>query len=266
MSPHSRWLRGRSVVGSACLVVLFGSCAVGEPAAVAPDSSSAPVALATDTCTIPERFRGEDIEVLPLAKKRIALTFDAGANGDAVRPILRTLRRKDVPATFFLTGRFVRTFPVKSSRIARAHLVGNHTRTHPDLTQLTNREVRREIRSAGRIIRNRTGEGPRRFFRFPFGARDARTIRIANDLCYVPFRWTVDTLGWKGTSGGQSVDSVVNRVLAAARPGGIVLMHVGSHPRDGSTLDADALRRIIRELRSLGYGFVRLSRVMSAEP
>jgi peptidoglycan/xylan/chitin deacetylase (PgdA/CDA1 family) len=68
----------------------------------------------------------------------------------------------------------------------------------------------------------------------------------------------VDTLGWMGTSGGQSVQTVVNRVLANLRPGEIVLMHVGSHPTDGSTLDADALPTIIAELRQRGYGFVTI--------
>jgi peptidoglycan/xylan/chitin deacetylase (PgdA/CDA1 family) len=62
------------------------------------------------------------------------------------------------------------------------------------------------------------------------------------------------------------VAKVVARVVAAARPGAIVLMHVGSNPDDGSTLDADALPTIIRKLRAQGYGFVRLSRVMSAAP
>jgi peptidoglycan/xylan/chitin deacetylase (PgdA/CDA1 family) len=78
------------------------------------------------------------------------------------------------------------------------------------------------------------------------------------DVGYVPVRWTVDSLGWKGTSGGQSVQSVVNRVLAAAQPGEMVLMHVGSNPYDATTLDASALPAIIDGLRARGYGFVTL--------
>jgi len=47
-------------------------------------------------------------------------------------------------------------------------------------------------------------------------------------------------------------------VLGALRPGQIVLMHVGSHPTDHSTLDADALPTVISELRARGYTFVTL--------
>jgi peptidoglycan/xylan/chitin deacetylase (PgdA/CDA1 family) len=75
---------------------------------------------------------------------------------------------------------------------------------------------------------------------------------------YGCINWTVDTRGWMGTSGGQSADSVYQRVVHAARPGEIVIMHVGSHPTDHSTLDADALPRVIEEIRARGYGFVTL--------
>lgn len=211
-------------------------------------------------------MRGRDLERLPTPDKVIALTFDAGANADGVPAIRRTLRDKSVPATFFLTGRFVRAFPLKSARIARDHLVGNHTDTHPDLTTLSDSEIRREVREAERVIRTRTAQDPRRFFRFPFGARTSHAIGVLNSLCYVPFRWTVDTLGWKGTSGGMTAQGVTERVLSGASPGGIVLMHVGSNPDDGSTLDADALPTIIDRLRAREYVFVRLSRIMSAAP
>jgi peptidoglycan/xylan/chitin deacetylase (PgdA/CDA1 family) len=170
-----------------------------------------------------------------------------------------------VPATFFLTGDFVHAFPTSARAIAR-YPIGNHTTTHPDLTLESTSRIRSEIRTAAAGIKGVTGQDPRPYFRFPFGAVDDRTISIVNSECYVPFRWTVDTLGWKGTSGGQSVSTVVDRVLDAARPGEIVLMHVGAHPKDGSTLDAHALPTVIDELRERGYSFVTLSAVIGPAP
>lgn len=220
----------------------------------------------TPSCQVPARFRGQDVTRLPVSDKVIALTFDAGANADGVPAIRRTLREKDVRATFFLTGTFVRTFPVKSARIGRQYLVGNHSLTHPDLTTLSDRAVQRQVREAERLILAATGQDPRRFFRFPYGANTAHTVELLNALCYVPFRWTVDTLGWKGTSGGMTAQKVLDRVLAGAVPGAVVLMHVGSNPHDGTTLDADALPAVIERLRARGFAFVPLSRVMSAVP
>ena len=79
-----------------------------------------------------------------------------------------------------------------------------------------------------------------------------------NGLGYVSVFWTVDTLGWEGTSGGQTTSSVTARVLANVQPGEIVLMHVGSNPKDRTTLDGDALRGIIDALKARGYGFVTI--------
>lgn len=226
-----------------------------------PTTSPAP----TTGCAVPGSLLGKDLEVVPTTRKVVALTFDAGASNAGVASILSTLSQQRVPATFFLTGDFVDDYPSSARAMAR-YPVGNHTYNHPDLTDLTDSQVRNELRSAGSRITAVTGQNPRPYFRFPYGAVNSRVIRIVNAECYVPFRWTVDTLGWKGTSGGQSVSTVVNRVLAAARPGEIVLMHVGSHPTDGSTLDASALPKVISGLRAKGYSFVTLEAVLASAP
>jgi peptidoglycan/xylan/chitin deacetylase (PgdA/CDA1 family) len=188
-----------------------------------------------------------------------ALTFDAGANADAVPSILATLRRAGVPATFFLTGNFVRDFPAAARSIAAAGFrIGDHTVTHPYLTRLSDAAVRQEILGGAIQITAVTGKNPAPLFRFPFGDADARTIAIVNQASYVPVRWTVDTLGWEGTAGHITAAVVISRVLAAARPGEIVLTHVGSNPDDRTTFDADALPRMISELRAQGYSFVTL--------
>jgi peptidoglycan/xylan/chitin deacetylase (PgdA/CDA1 family) len=99
--------------------------------------------------------------------------------------------------------------------------------------------------------------GPHPLFRFPYGESDARTIAVVNRLGYGGIRWTLDTLGWQGSASGQSSDTVVARVVSGLRPGAIILMHVGS-AEDGTTLDADALARVIAEIRARGYELVTL--------
>jgi hypothetical protein len=44
---------------------------------------------------------GKDWTYFPTTRRVVALTFDAGANADAVPSILATLSREGVPATFF---------------------------------------------------------------------------------------------------------------------------------------------------------------------
>ncbi len=222
--------------------------------ATAPATSPAP-----GTRPVTGRLAGKDWTVIPASRPVVALTFDAGANADSVRSILTTLRREKVPATFFLTGNFVRDFPAAAQSIAAAGFrIGDHTVTHPYLTRLSDAAVRQEILGGARQIAAVTGRNPAPLFRFPFGDADRRVIAIANQAGYVPVRWTVDTLGWEGIAGHITAAIVASRVLAAARPGAIVLMHVGSNPDDHTTLDADALPTVISELRARGYSFTTL--------
>ena len=189
----------------------------------------------------------------------VALTFDGGGNADGAKSIFKTLTRDRVPATFFLTGHFVRAYPELARAIGRRYLVANHTVDHPHLTALSNASVTREIAQANVLIKRATGRDTHPLFRFPYGDRDTRTLAICHRLGYVSIRWTVDTLGWMGES-SQSVPGAIRRVLGHLVPGEIVLMHVGS-ARDRSTIDTKALPAVIRDVRARGYRFVTLSGV-----
>ena len=95
----------------------------GTPASTAPPAAPAPRPSATSpaspgTRPVTGSLAGKDWTVIPTTRRAVALTFDAGANADAVPAILATLRRDGVPATFFLTGHFVRDFPAAARSIA----------------------------------------------------------------------------------------------------------------------------------------------------
>lgn len=206
---------------------------------------------------------GKDIERIPTSSKIVALTFDAGANADGLPSILSTLRATGVMATFFVTGQWAETYPAKVRQItADGHRIGNHSDTHPKMTSLSDNAIVAQLRAARAKIMAAGGSDPKPLFRFPFGDRNARTIADVNRDGYLAVRWTVDTLGWKGSSGGMTKQRVVERVLAAAQPGEIVLMHLGSNPDDGTTLDAAALPTVIARLSAQGYRFVTLDALL----
>jgi peptidoglycan/xylan/chitin deacetylase (PgdA/CDA1 family) len=199
-----------------------------------------------------------ELDRLPTHRKLVALTFDGGgdtANGTA--SILRTLQRRRVPATFFLAGHWIRLHPALGRAIGRRYPIGDHTYDHADQLGLSSPQIRADVRRGAWWIRALTGRRPRPLFRFPYGARDARSVAVVSSMGYVSVRWTIDTWGWMGTSEGQSVASVVRRVSDRLEPGAIVLMHVGV-ARDGSLLDAQALPRVISLVRARGYRFVTL--------
>ena len=240
------WWRIFSAALLAAGTLAAGSLAGGGAAAAAPTRAQA----------APAGLGGRVWNTIPVKAKVVALTFDAGANADGVASILSTLSQTGTRASFFLTGNFTTSFPAQARAMAAAGRVGDHSISHPYFTKLTDAQMRQQVTGAQQTIRTVTGANPAPWFRFPYGDYNAHAVSVVNSTGFVPVGWTVDTLGWEGTSAGITVTSIVNRVLGSLQPGEIVLMHCGSNPDDHSTLDANALPAVISALRARGYSFV----------
>ena len=67
---------------------------------------------------------------------KLALTFDDGPDPEWTPAILKILKDKHVPATFFMIGSNMEAHPGLVQRVlADGHEVGNHTYTHPNLAE-----------------------------------------------------------------------------------------------------------------------------------
>lgn len=220
---------------------------------------------ADGTCSMPPALAGHDFTALPKSTgKVIALTFDGGASNAADARIMQVLADKDATATFFFTGKFAEMYPATVKAIAAKYPIGNHSYDHPSFTKIGDAKVLNEIdKGEAAILKASGGVSPVPLFRFPFGDRNAHDTQLVNARCYVPFRWTIDTLGWAGKK-NNSVAKILALVTKSATPGGIILMHQGDNPDDHSTLDADALPAMIDGLRAQGYQFVTLADALKA--
>jgi peptidoglycan/xylan/chitin deacetylase (PgdA/CDA1 family) len=248
-----------------------GSQAARAPRQIAGSLTSSTRPLSTARSTAQAQFAtartaaahtvlvGRIPERLPTNQRVVALTFDAGADNAGAPKILAALARAGVTATFFMTGRWAELYPQWARLIAARYPIANHTFDHRDVLGLSLQEVKSELLMAGAAIQRATGRPPVRLFRFPYASSSASTLALVNHLGYSALGWTVDTLGWEGTSMEQSVATVTSRALGHLRPGEIILMHVGANPNDHSTLDADALPGIIRAIRARRYRFVALN-------
>jgi peptidoglycan/xylan/chitin deacetylase (PgdA/CDA1 family) len=192
----------------------------------------------------------------PTAGKRIALTFDAGSSAAPTPAILEALRANGLRCTFFLTGRWTETNPGVVRQIVDAgHELGNHTYTHPDLTHVSDEKVKSELQQTEEEVQRVTGRSTKPYFRPPFGARDARVLRLAAAEGYRCIYWTTDS--WDSVKKGIRPREIEERVLHKARPGSIILMHCGSQAT------ADALPDIIRSLKEEGYEIVTVSDLLN---
>lgn len=191
----------------------------------------------------------EEISKGPVGAKRIALTFDAGAVSEATPKILKELEDGGIKATFFLTGKWVKDNAELTEKIAeQGNVIGNHTYSHPDLTKEKDKDIVYQLKTAEEAIKKSAGvETTKPLFRAPYGARDARVLRIVAESGYRSIYWTIDSLDWKPT---MSPEQVKNRVIAGLTDGAIVLMHCGSNQT------AEILPTLIEEIQGRGYEIV----------
>jgi peptidoglycan/xylan/chitin deacetylase (PgdA/CDA1 family) len=188
------------------------------------------------------------------ARKRIALTFDAGAGAAPASATLDMLKAAGVHSTMFLTGDWIRDHPELARRVAAdGHEVGNHTVNHRDLRTLTDAHIGEELSQAAVTYHDVTGGFMMPYFRPPLGARDARVLRAAWQVGYRSVYWTVDSGDWRVDASDAGVEQLV---VDKAVNGAIVVMHLGSDhtPR--------ALPHIIAALRAAGNELVTVSALL----
>ncbi len=191
----------------------------------------------------------------PTDIKRVALTFDAGADDTAVPLLLKTLAEHHVHCTFFLTGAFCKKFPTQCKAIADAGMeLGNHSFTHPHFTQRSDAQIKTEISTAEDEIVKVCGRSPRPLFRYPFGDNDKRVRALVASLGYQSIYWTVDSLDSVGKP--KNADAVATRIIAKIKPGSITLMHVSR------VESAKSLPRIFDYLDKQGIQVVPVSELL----
>lgn len=202
--------------------------------------------------------RGEIVWEVPSAGKVIALTFDDGPDPDQTAQILDELKKYGAKATFFVIGKRAEKFPELIKReTAEGHEIGNHTYSHPFLTNNRSTEsIRSEIAAAQKVIKSISGTAPV-LFRPPGGYYHERLVHVslAEGCLPILWSWHQDTEDWKA----PGVNRIVNKVLNNAREGDIVLFH--DHVQ-GSSNTVDALRKILPELSKRGYHFVTVSELL----
>jgi peptidoglycan-N-acetylglucosamine deacetylase len=183
--------------------------------------------------------------------RAVALTFDDGPHPVYTARILQVLRRFNVRATFYVVGTMAERHPELVRRIRNAGMeVANHSMTHPyrsPFGRLPQEEVVAEIRRANRTLEG-LGASPRTF-RPPGGSWSERNVRVAEDMGLRTVLWSVDSRDWTGLPAGH----IARRVLDAAGPGSIILLHDGGGDRSATV---EALPRIIRGLRQMNLRFV----------
>jgi len=191
----------------------------------------------------------------------VALTFDACATKKQAngfdRRVFAILQRDKIPATFFLSGRWVETHPSAAKVIAKAQWIelGNHSYSHPRLTLLRPDRLAAQIRRTNQILLDKIGR-PALSLRPPAGAFDEQVIRAANKQGLPVVLWSIVS----GDAGGHVPAARMDKVvLDHAKPGAIIIFHINKR----APFTKWALPVIIAGLRQKGFRFVTVSQLLA---
>lgn len=182
----------------------------------------------------------------------ISISFDASWGGDQTLRILDILDEYDAKATFFLVGIWVEKYPELVKAIAeRGHEIGNHSATHPHMTQISESKMRQELRMMSDQLETLTGTRPT-LFRPPYGDYNNQVVTLCRSEGYEVVQWSVDSLDWKNL-GAQ--DMIIKATRNIQR-GDIVLFH------NDSKYILDALPTILKAYQEKGLKLIPVGELL----
>jgi len=193
-----------------------------------------------------------------LVHSMVSLTFDDGPDPEWTPAVLAILRAEGVTATFFVTGENAQEHPELLKRIvSEGHELGNHSFSHPNLSEASISRIKLELNSTQRVIESTIGRSVV-LFRPPYNAdtlphalEDFTPLIVASQLGYVPITESIDTEDWDLSS----PEVLLQRVKERRSSGSVVLLHDGGGDRSRTVA---ALPAIIRYLRLRGDQIVPL--------
>lgn len=184
-------------------------------------------------------------------KPMITLLINVAWGNEYIQPILDTLNKQNVQATFFFDGSWVKNNPNLAKAIYNEkHEIGNHAYSHPDLKLFSKKQTHEELQKTNDIIEKTLNIQPK-WFAPPSGSFNDETVKIAHELNMYTILWTVDTVDWKKPNSTE----MVNRVVANVHNGAMILMHPTKPVAEG-------LDRMISEIKQKGYQLGTVSEMM----
>ena len=205
--------------------------------------------------------------------RKVSLSFDDGPDPDWTPKVLDILKRYNVKGTFLMIGEVAAENVSLMQRVYReGHEIGNHTYTHPDISDISRSQLELELNLTERLFGAKLGVHPL-FFRPPYSIDQspdtndqAAPIDIIQARGYSILGDKIDTDDWDEhpRKSPQEITNSVLEQLAAYQgrsdvEGSIILMHDGGGDRSATVA---ALPLLITTLRARGYTFVPASELI----
>ncbi len=183
--------------------------------------------------------------------KNISLMFNVYWGTEYLDSILKTLKKYNVNATFFVGGFWAMQNEDTLCRIVNeGHEIGNHGYFHKNHAELSYEDNLAEIVNCGKLVFELTGQ-QMNLFAPPSGYYSAKTLQSAHDAGYKTIMWSRDTVDWRD----KDTNVIFKRATENVCGGDLVLMHPTKQT-------AEVLPEIIEFLQKMGYNIVTVTKNM----
>lgn len=186
-----------------------------------------------------------------IEKKYVYLTFDLGYEAGYTENILNTLRDNNVKAAFFITAHYVNTVSDLVKRmIDEGHIVGNHTKNHFSMPNLSTEQIKSEVMDLHSQIYEKMGY-EMKYMRPPKGEYSEKVLDVVADLNYIPVMWSFAYADWYEKK-QPSHEEAINKIMHNVHNGEIMLLHATSKT------NMEILDTSIKQIKNMGYEFKSL--------
>jgi peptidoglycan/xylan/chitin deacetylase (PgdA/CDA1 family) len=191
--------------------------------------------------------------------QKIALTFDACPTGrpeEYDEKVIELLVKEKVPATLFLSGRWVEKNIEKTKFLASQPQfeIANHGFWHPHMLEKDDERIIRELSRTQTLIKKVTGNAPQ-YFRPPYGEVDERVAKLVRKAGLTTIQYDLPS---GDPDPGLSAARIARIVLRDAKGGSIVVFHMNGN----GVHTAGALPEIISGLRKKGFLLVTVGELL----
>lgn len=237
--------------GLAVLLVAVILAAPGTAAAAdwyfKPSKNHQPATTEPEYEALLKKYDG--IYIGDITKKEVYFTFDNGYEAGYTAKILDTLKKEHVPAAFFITGHYIKDQPELVRRMVReGHIIGNHSWGHPDLSRISDEKYKIELEKLRQAYTELTGKRSMPYLRPPRGTFSERSMKLAQEQGYISVFWSAAYKDWLRDQ-PRGADYAYMQIMKRMHPGAILLLHTVSSD------NAEALPRVIHDLKKMGYHF-----------
>ncbi|MEH7095749.1 polysaccharide deacetylase family protein [Neobacillus vireti] len=199
------------------------------------------------------------INEVSTSQKAVAITFDDGPNPSYTPEVLDIFAKAEGKATFFMIGEQMEKNPDIVRQVAeQGHEIGNHTFSHPKLSELSPADCLLEIERNEKIIQELTGQPPF-VFRPPYLDYNNDTISILKGKGYP----MIGALNMEAQDWEQpGVEHILSASRKCVRNGSILIFHDGYGDRSQTI---QAVKKLVFELKSGGYQLLTVSELLNLD-